>query len=73
MSEARGHGVDEYVSDCNRLPFAEPPDGRLVAGCALRVFTLGLIACGLVYGLCRLILSSLAKAGQGWQDRGGTL
>ena len=71
MNQTYCHGVDEYVSDCNRLPFAESLGGRPAEGCTLFAFALGFIACGIVYGLCRLILSSFARAGQDWWERGG--
>jgi hypothetical protein len=55
------HGTDEYVSDCNRLPFSEPIIGsvsmskREIVCCALISLVVCAILCAGAYGLYRLI------------------
>jgi hypothetical protein len=57
------HGTDEYVSDCNRLPFSEPVGSvsmtkREIRCCALISLGVCAILCAGVYGLYRLIDAS---------------
>ena len=56
------HGTDEYVSDCNRLPFSEsmgkerePMSKRESTCCTLTCLSLPAVLCGGVYGACKLI------------------
>jgi hypothetical protein len=64
VERERDHGVDEYVSDCNKLPFTGPMDARdrlwcggiLLASALAAIVTLALIAGGL-YLVYRLVLS----------------
>ena len=53
------HGTDEYVSDCNRLPYSEPMNPQERRGCGLGCIAfltiLGLGGYG-VYKLIELLL-----------------
>ncbi len=56
------HGVDEYVSDCNRLPFSDPIGkerermGRKKSACCTwTCLFLPAVLCGGAYGAYKLI------------------
>jgi hypothetical protein len=54
------HGTDEYVSDCNRLPFSEPVGSvsmskKEIRSCALISLGVCAMLCAGAYGLYRLI------------------
>ena len=49
------HGVDEYVSACNHVPFAEPLDAVTTRCVVMTCAILVLAGCGGAYILYRLI------------------
>jgi len=56
------HGTDEYVSDCNRLPFSEPVGSasmskREIVCCALISLAVCAVLCAGAYGLYKLIVA----------------
>jgi hypothetical protein len=57
--EEYDHGVDEYVSACNRVPYAEfisESTGKEASKCgALTCFTLSALLCGGAYGIIELL------------------
>jgi hypothetical protein len=61
MSQTYCHGVDEYVSDCNRLPFAQPLTDKQIAGCALIALAVSIVTCGIACGLHSLIQVAMPR------------
>jgi hypothetical protein len=49
------HGTDEYVSDCNRLPFKEPLSKGQSGCCGLLGLTLFAVLGGGMYGLYKWV------------------
>ena len=55
MTERECFGTDEYVSACNRLPFAGS-DSKGSAGCALPCLVLVAIPCAITCGIYLLVI-----------------
>jgi hypothetical protein len=58
MTERECFGTDEYVSACNRLPFAGS-NNKGSAGCALLCLVFVVIPCAIACGICLLAIQQI--------------